>query len=105
MVVIAALALLGSVYLSATANGIAVFMIYGAGLAAGLLGEIGEAFSSQTLEQIAKVSSWLMPFEALYRAALAGLTADAAGFTDLAVELARRLRPTRPVSGARRRTW
>ena len=87
VVVIAALALLGSVYLSATANGIAVFMIYGAGLAAGLLGEIGEALSSQTLEQIATVTSWLLPFEALYRAALAGLTADAGGFTDLAVEL------------------
>ncbi len=87
VVVIAALALLGSVYLSATANGIAVFMIYGAGLAAGLLGEIGEALSSQSLEQIAKVTSWLLPFEALYRAGLAGLTADAAGFTDLAVEL------------------
>ena len=32
---IAAISLLGSVYLSATANGIAVFMVVGAGLSAG----------------------------------------------------------------------
>ena len=50
VVVIAAVALLGSVYLSATANGIAVFMVFGAGLVAGLLGEIGEALSSDGLE-------------------------------------------------------
>ena len=35
---IAALALGGSVVLSSTANGIAVFMLFGAGLTAGLLG-------------------------------------------------------------------
>ena len=35
----AALSLLGSVFLSATANGIAIFMLFGAGLAAGLLGQ------------------------------------------------------------------
>jgi len=43
VLVIAALSLLGSVFLSSTANGIAVFMIFGAGLAAGLLGQIGDA--------------------------------------------------------------
>ena len=36
VVLIAAIALLGSIFLSATANGIAVFMAFGAGLAAGL---------------------------------------------------------------------
>ena len=45
MLVIAALSLLGSVFLSATANGIAIFMLFGAGLAAGLLGQIGDALS------------------------------------------------------------
>ena len=65
VVVLVALALLGATVLTTTANGIAVFMVYGAGLAAGLLGEIGEALSSQTIEQIAKVTSWLVPFEAL----------------------------------------
>ena len=38
VVIIAGLSLLGSVWLSATANGIAIFMLFGGGLAAGLLG-------------------------------------------------------------------
>ncbi len=87
VVVIAGLALLGSVYLSATANGIAVFMLFGAGLVAGLLGEIGEALSSEGLENVSSVAAWLLPFEALYQSGLAGLTADASGFTDVAVQL------------------
>lgn len=87
VVVIAAIALLGSVFLSATANGIGVFMVFGAGLAAGLLGQIGEALSSDRLEDIAEVAAWLLPFEALYQSGLDGLTADARGFTDFAVQL------------------
>lgn len=87
VVVIAAIALLGSVFLSATANGIAVFMVFGAGLAAGLLGQIGEGLGSNRLEDIAEVASWLLPFEALYQSGLDGLTADARGFTDFAVAL------------------
>ena len=55
---IAAMSLLGSMFLSSTANGIAVFMLFGAGLAAGLLGQIGDALAVQTLEDVAKVSSW-----------------------------------------------
>ena len=51
--IIAALSLAGSVFLSSTANGIAVFMVFGAGLVAGLLGQIGEALSSNTLEDVA----------------------------------------------------
>jgi hypothetical protein len=85
--VIAALALLGSVLLSATANGIAVFMVFGAGLLAGLLGEIGEALNSDTLETIARVAAWLLPFEALYQAGLDALTADTSGFTGVVVSL------------------
>jgi Cu-processing system permease protein len=85
--IIAALSLAGSVFLSATANGIAVFMVFGAGLVAGLLGQIGEALSSGTLQNVAKVTSWLLPFEGLYQAALAGLTADTVGFTRLAIDL------------------
>ena len=46
--VIAALSLVGSVVLSTTANGIAVFMIFGAGLVGGLLGQIGEGLRSDT---------------------------------------------------------
>jgi Cu-processing system permease protein len=87
VVLVTALSLLGSVVLSSTANGIAVFMLFGAGLVAGLLGQIGEALSSGTLQDVAKVTSWLLPFEGLYQAALAALTADTVGFTRLAIDL------------------
>lgn len=87
VVVIAALCLLGSVHLSSNANGIATFMVFGAGLAAGLLGQIGEALSSGSLQDVAHVVSWVLPFEALYQSGLDGLTADATGFTNLAVSL------------------
>jgi ABC-type transport system involved in multi-copper enzyme maturation permease subunit len=85
--VVAAISLLGSVFLSATANGIAVFMVFGAGLTAGLLGQIGEAIGSETLEDVAYVASWVLPFEALYQNALSDITADTVGFTKLAVDL------------------
>jgi ABC-type transport system involved in multi-copper enzyme maturation permease subunit len=87
VLVIAALSLLGSVFLSSTANGIAVFMIFGAGLAAGLLGQIGDALAVQTLEDVAKVSSWVLPFEALYQAGLHGLTQETGGVTGVVVRL------------------
>jgi len=85
--VLAALALTGSVFLASTANGIATFMVFGAGLVAGLLGQIGEALSSDTLSTVADVASWALPFEALYQDALAALTADTVGFTKLAIDL------------------
>ncbi len=85
--VLTALSLAGSVVLSSTANGIAVFMLFGAGLVAGLLGQIGEALGSRTLDDVANVVSWALPFEALYQAALAALTADTRGFTRLAIDL------------------
>jgi Cu-processing system permease protein len=87
VVVIAALALLGSIFLSATANGIAVFMAFGAGLAAGLLGQIGDALDVETLETVASVASWLLPFEALYQAGLNALTEDVRGATGVIVQL------------------
>jgi Cu-processing system permease protein len=87
VMVIAALSLLGSVFMSSTANGIAVFMIFGAGLAAGLLGQIGDALAVQTLEDVAKVSSWVLPFEALYQAGLHGLTQETGGVTGVIVQL------------------
>lgn len=85
--IIAALSLLGSILLAATANGIAVFMLFGAGLTAGLLGQIGEAIGSDRLEDIAAVSTWALPFEALYQAGLAALTVDTVGFTRVAIDL------------------
>jgi ABC-type transport system involved in multi-copper enzyme maturation permease subunit len=87
--VIAALALAGSVVLSSTANGIAVFMIFGAGLTAGLLGQIAEpeALNSETLENVSRAASWALPFEALYLSALSAVTADTVGFTRFAINL------------------
>jgi Cu-processing system permease protein len=87
VVVLVALSLAGSVFLSAIANGIAVFMIFGAGLVAGLLGQIGEALDSGSLRTIASVSSWTLPFEALYQDGLNAITADTSGFTRAALSL------------------
>jgi len=85
--IIAALSLAGSVTLAATANGIAIFMLFGAGLTAGLLGQIAEALGSGTLDDVARIASWILPFEALYQAGLGELTADTVGFTRLAIDL------------------
>jgi Cu-processing system permease protein len=82
-----ALSLAGSVFLASTANGIAVFMVFGAGLVAGLLGQIGEALGSETLSDVATTASWVLPFEALYQSALGAITADTVGFTRLAIDL------------------
>lgn len=85
--VIVAISLFGSIFLSAIANGIAIFMVFGAGLVAGLLGQIGEALNSDSLNTIANVSSWALPFEALYQDALNGITSETAGFTKVALSL------------------
>jgi Cu-processing system permease protein len=87
VVVVAALALLGSIFLSANANGIAVLMVFGAGLLAGLLGSIGDALESQTLQTLANTASWALPFEALYRDALRVLVAEIPGVTGAIVQL------------------
>ncbi len=87
VVSVAALSLLGSVYLSATANGIAVFMVFGAGLVGGLLQSIADALSSSSLAGIARAVSLALPFEALYQAGLHELSADAQGLTRAVVKL------------------
>ena len=84
---IAAISLLGSVFLTSTANGIAVFMVVGAGLVAGLLGQVGEAIQSSTLESISRYTTWALPFEALYQDALSAITAETRGVTRVIVEL------------------
>ena len=85
--VLVALSLLGSIFLSSIANGIAVFMVFGAGLVAGLLGQIGEVLGSDSLKTIARVTSWALPFEALYQDALNAITAETEGFTRAALTL------------------
>ncbi len=88
--IVSALALLGSIVLGTTANGVAVLMIFGAGLLVGLLGSIGDALDAGTLSDVADVASWALPFEGLYRDALfqlvAGAVADG-GVTGALVQL------------------
>jgi Cu-processing system permease protein len=87
VVLVVGLSVLGSALFTGTANGIAIFMLFGAGLVAGLLGQIGEALGSPTLERVATVSSWLLPFEALYQNALHEISADSFGLTRVALQL------------------
>ena len=87
VVVVVALSVLGSVYLPALPNGIGMFMLYGAGLLGGLLGQLGEALSSPALESVGEATSWALPFEALYQAGLDALTSDATGLTRVVVRL------------------
>jgi Cu-processing system permease protein len=87
VVIVAAVSLLGSVFLSGTANGIAVFMVFGAGLVAGLLGSIGQALGSGSLKTAAHVASWALPFEALYQDGLHTITEHTAGFTGFVLRL------------------
>ncbi len=87
VVVVVAIALLGTTVLSSTANGIAIFMVFGAGLASGLIGQIGAALDSSALERISSIASWALPFEAIYQDGLHALTAEARGATGVIVQL------------------
>jgi Cu-processing system permease protein len=87
VVVISAISTAGSVFLTSTANGIAVFMVYGAGLIAGLLGQIGDALNSHNLEQIANVASWVLPFEALFQDGLDATVSSTGGITGAILRL------------------
>lgn len=87
LVIIAAVSLFASVFLSSTAQGIAILMIFGAGLTAGLLGQIGDALNSGSLSDVAKVASWVLPFEALYQGGLNALTSQTSGLTGTAISL------------------
>ncbi|MGZ4338762.1 MAG: hypothetical protein ACXVQ3_01780 [Gaiellaceae bacterium] len=87
VVVVSALALAGSVFLAPIANGIGTLMIFGGGLTAGLLGEIGRAIHSERLQHIAHLAWWAFPFDALYEDALHRLTADTTGFAEFVLTL------------------
>jgi Cu-processing system permease protein len=94
VVVISALSTAGSVVFTATANGIAVFMVYGAGLIAGLLGQIGDALESHNLQRIADVASWVLPFEALFEDGLNATVSGTGGIAGALLKLG-------PFGGAR----
>ena len=87
VVIVIALSILGSVLLSSTANGIAIFMLFGAGLTAGLLGTIGHALSSPSIEHASKIAAWALPFEALYQDGLRLISSDASGLTGFLLQL------------------
>jgi ABC-type transport system involved in multi-copper enzyme maturation permease subunit len=86
-IVIAAISVLASVFMASTAQGIAVFMIFGAGLVAGLLGQIADAIESATLDHVATAISYALPFEALYQQGLYLLTSATTGLTGTIVQL------------------
>ena len=87
VVIVIALSLLGSIVLSSTANGIAVFMLFGAGLVAGLLGTIGHALNSHAVKHASTIAAWALPFEALYQDGLRMITEKAAGLTGFLLQL------------------
>lgn len=85
--VVAVISILSSVYLSGVANGIGVFMLFGAGLFGGLLGEIGGVVNSPKLEQTATVIRYVTPFEWLYQGSLGRLIQGEGGFAQAALRL------------------
>ena len=85
--ILVAMSLLGSIFLSATANGIAMFMLYGAGLVSGLLATIGAALGAHTVQTIAHAMAIALPFEGLYQAALHALGSNQTGLTRVLVNL------------------
>jgi ABC-type transport system involved in multi-copper enzyme maturation permease subunit len=85
--IIAAISLLLSVLLPVTAQGIVVFMVFGAGLTAGLLAQIGNAIESDSLHSIGRVASWALPFEGLYAASLHALISGTSGLTGVVLQL------------------
>jgi ABC-type transport system involved in multi-copper enzyme maturation permease subunit len=87
VVIVVAVSILGSVVLSSIANGIAVFMLFGAGLVSGFLGFIGHSLHSDTVERIATISAWVLPFEALYQDALHVVSTGASGLTEAIIQL------------------
>jgi Cu-processing system permease protein len=87
VVIVIALSILGSVVLSSTANGIAVFMLFGAGLTAGLLGTIGHALNSHAIQHASRVAAWALPFEALYQDGLRLISSNAHGLTGFLLQL------------------
>jgi ABC-type transport system involved in multi-copper enzyme maturation permease subunit len=84
---IASISLLTSVFMSATAQGIAVFMFFGTGLIAGLLDQIGQAINSDSLHAIGRVATWVLPFDGLYQAGLHALISDTTGLTGVVLQL------------------
>ncbi|AFM40169.1 hypothetical protein Desaci_1132 [Desulfosporosinus acidiphilus SJ4] len=65
--VLLALTLYGTTFLSTLANGIVVFMLYMLGVMGGMIEQIGFMLKNQTLLQMGIISSLIMPADSLYR--------------------------------------
>ena len=85
--IIAAISVLASTVMTSTAQGITVFMVFGAGLTAGLLGQIGRAIGSDRLSSISDATTWALPFEALYQGGLHSLISETSGLARTVIEL------------------
>ncbi len=84
---VALISILGSVFFPTVVNGITVMMVFGSGLTAGLLQQIGGALGSESLEALGRTAANVLPFEALYQGSLHAITADLAGTTGFVVRL------------------
>jgi len=87
VVIVTAVSCLGSVLLSSTANGIMVFMLFGGGLVAGLLGTIGHALNSHAIKHASTIASWALPWEALYQDGLRLISSNENGITGFLLQL------------------
>ena len=87
VVVITALSILGSVFLTTIPNGIAILMLYLGGLLGGLLKQIGDALNLPKLQGTGKAIAYAVPFEALYQAGLNSLTSGVTGLARVIVRL------------------
>jgi Cu-processing system permease protein len=87
VLIVIAFSILGSVFLSSTANGIAVFMLFGGGLVAGLLGTIGHALNSHAIRHASTIAAWALPFEGLYQDGLRLISTSAGGLTGFLLQL------------------
>ncbi|GAA5514126.1 hypothetical protein Dcar01_02878 [Deinococcus carri] len=76
IMLITALTVLGSTLFTTLANGIGVFVLYGAGFAGGILATIGTFAASPTLTTLGRVANTLMPTNALWLGASYHLQPD-----------------------------
>lgn len=65
--ILLAVTLFGTTFLSTLANGIGGFMLYAVGVVGGMLEQIGHLASSKVLVNIGIISSLVMPADAVYR--------------------------------------
>lgn len=81
-VILLAVTMFGTTFLSTLANGIGCFMLYAVGVVGGMLEQIGHLAESQVLVNIGVVSSLIMPADAVYRKIVYSLlAADSSNFS------------------------